>query len=183
MRLIGNSTQRYGIVALVLHWAMAGLLVALAAMGLYMVALPDVGFDTRKIELILYHKEIGMLALVLAVFRLGWRVTQALPSLAAQLPEWQLVAARFVHLCFYALMLALPMTGWLMSSAAGIPVRFLELFTLPDLIARDDFLFQRFIDIHKVLSWALIALAAVHAAAALRHHFALRDDTLRSMLP
>ena len=183
MRLIGNSTQRYGIVALALHWAMAGLLVALAALGLYMVALPDVGFDTRKIELILYHKEIGMLALVLAVFRLGWRVTQILPGLVAQLPEWQQVAARFVHLCFYALMLALPMTGWLMSSAAGIPVRFLELFTLPDLIGRDDFLFQRFFDIHKVLGWALVALAAVHAAAALRHHFALRDDTLRKMLP
>jgi len=82
-----------------------------------------------------------------------------------------------------ALMLALPVTGWLMSSAAGIPVKFLELFTLPDLIDRDDFLFQRLIDVHQALAWALIAFIAVHAAAALRHHFAFRDDTLRRMLP
>src|SRR4030095_17260866 len=114
-----------------------------------MVALPDVGFNTRKILLILYHKELGMLALVLFVVRLGWRVANILPHLVEHLPDWQKVAARFVHLCFYALMFALPMSGWLLSSAAGIPVSFLEVFTLPDLIGRDDYLFKQLIDIHK----------------------------------
>jgi cytochrome b561 len=180
---LANSRERYGFAAVVLHWSMALLVGGLALLGVYMVALPDVGFDTRKIELILYHKEVGMLALVLAVLRLAWRNTQVLPQLVAHLPEWQQVAARFVHLCFYALMLALPITGWLMSSAAGIPVKFLELFTLPDLIGRDDLLFRRFIDIHQALGWALIALMALHAGAALRHHFVFRDDTLRRMLP
>jgi cytochrome b561 len=70
-----------------------------------------------------------------------------------------------------------------MSSAAGIPVKFLELFTLPDLMGRDDLWFQRLIAIHQALAWALIALFAIHAGAALRHHFAFRDDTLRRMLP
>jgi cytochrome b561 len=180
---IGNSAGRYGLVAVALHWGMALLLVALTALGLYMVALPDVGFDTKKITLILLHKEIGMTVLLLALLRLAWRITQVLPSLVAHLPEWQQLAARFVHLCFYALMIALPLTGWLMSSAAGIPVKFLELFTLPDLIAHDDLWFQRLIAIHQVLAWALIALFAVHAGAALRHHWAFRDDTLRRMLP
>jgi cytochrome b561 len=166
-----------------LHWGMALLLIALTALGLYMVALPDAGFDTRKITLILYHKEIGMTVLLLVVPRLAWRITQVLPLLAAHLPEWQQVAARFVHLCFYALMVALPLTGWLMSSAAGIPVRFLELFTLPDLIGRDDLWFQRLIAIHQVLAWALIVLFVVHAGAALRHHFAFHDGTLGRMLP
>jgi cytochrome b561 len=183
MASIGNSAGRYGLVAVAFHWATALLLVALTALGLYMVALPDVGFDTRKIELILYHKEIGMTVLLLALLRLAWRITQMLPLLVAHLPEWQQVAARFVHLCFYALMIALPLTGWLMSSAAGIPVKFVELFTLPDLIGRDDLLFHRLIAIHQALAWALIALFAVHAAAALRHHFVFRDDTLRRMLP
>jgi cytochrome b561 len=180
---LANTAQRYGLVAAALHWGMALLLAALTALGLYMVALPDAGFDTRKITLILYHKEIGMTVLVLVLLRLAWRITQVLPLLVAHLPEWQQVAARFVHLCFYALMVALPLTGWLMSSAAGIPVKFLELFTLPDLMGRDDLWFQRLIAIHQALAWALIALFAVHAGAALRHHFAFRDDTLRRMLP
>ena len=180
---MGNTEASYGTIAMALHWVMAVLLVGLASLGLYMVALPDVGFDTRKITLILYHKELGMLALALFVLRLAWRVTNILPHLVGHLPDWQKVAARFVHLCFYALMFALPMTGWLMSSAAGIPVSLLRTFTLPDLIGRNDHLFMQLIEIHKWLSYALLVLIVVHAAAALRHHFAYRDDTLRKMLP
>ena len=184
MTSIGNTEGGYGAIAIALHWGMAALLIGLAALGLYMVALPDVGFDTRKIVLILYHKELGMLALALVVVRLAWRVTNILPDLVGDLPDWQKVTARFVHLCFYALMFALPMTGWLMSSAAGIPVSFLELITLPDLIGRDDYLFKKLIDIHKWLSYGLLVFLALHAGAALRHRFTYRDGTSSSgMLP
>jgi cytochrome b561 len=183
MTPIGNTEAGYGAIAIALHWVMATLLIGLAALGLYMVALPDVGFDTRKILLILYHKELGMLALVLFVVRLAWRVTNILPQLVEELPEWQKVTARFVHLCFYALMFALPMTGWLMSSAAGIPVSFLELFTLPDLIGRDDNLFKKLIEIHKWLGYALLVFLALHAGAALWHRFTYRDGTSSGMLP
>src|SRR6185369_16783041 len=119
--------------------------------GLYMVSLPDVGFDTRKIVLILSHKQLGMFALALALLRLAWRVGHALPALVETLPEWQKVAARLVHLCLYALMFVLPVTGWLMSSAAGFPVSFLGLSDLPDLIPKDDYLFQAFVQAHKWL--------------------------------
>ena len=80
-------------------------------------------------------------------------------------------------------MFALPVTGWLMSSAAGIPVSFFGLFTLPDPIARDDALFRALIDVHKVLGHVTIALFFVHAGAALRHHFHFKDDTLRKIWP
>jgi cytochrome b561 len=184
MTPIGNNEAGYGVIAITLHWGMAALLIGLAALGLYMVALPDVGFDTRKIVLILYHKELGMLALVLFAVRLAWRVTNILPHLVADLPDWQKVAARFVHLCFYALMFALPMTGWLMSSAAGFPVSFLQLFTLPDLIGPNEYLFEQLIQIHKWLSYALLVLLVVHTAAALRHRFTFRAGTSSSgMLP
>jgi cytochrome b561 len=178
-----NTVQRYGAVAIALHWLMAALLVALLAMGLYMVSLPDVGFDTRKIALILYHKQFGLLALALAALRLAWRVGNALPSLAETLPEWQKVIARLVHLCFYGLMLALPITGWLMSSAGGIPVSLFGLFDLPDLVAYDEFLFQAFIEIHRWLGYALVVCIAIHAGAALRHHFLFKDETLKKMWP
>jgi cytochrome b561 len=175
MAPISNTEAAYGAVAIALHWAMAVLLIGLALLGLYMVALPEVGFDTRKILLILYHKEIGMLALALFAVRLAWRVTNILPHLLEELPDWQKVTARFVHLCFYALMFALPMSGWLMTSAAGIPVSFLQLFTVPDLIGPNDYLFRQLIEIHKWLSYALLVLLAMHAGAALRHRFTYRD--------
>lgn len=168
---------------MVLHWLMALLLSALIALGLYMTSLPDVGFDTWKIRLILYHKQLGLLALMLVALRLVWRVGNVLPDLVETIPDWQKVVARLVHLCFYALMLALPVTGWLMSSATGIPVSVLGLLTLPDLVPYDDRLFHTLIDVHRYLGYALIVCMAAHIGAALRHHFLLRDNTLKKMLP
>jgi cytochrome b561 len=183
MATLQNTEQRYGAVAVGLHWLMAAVLVALLALGLYMVRLPDVGFDTRKIVLILCHKELGLVALMLAALRLAWRVGSALPSLAGTLPDWQHVIARFVHLCFYGLMFALPVTGWLMSSAAGIPVSLLGLFDLPDLVPYSEHWFQVLIDIHQWLGYALIVCIVAHAGAALRHHFLFKDETLKKMWP
>jgi cytochrome b561 len=179
---IANTDSRYGAVAVGFHWLMAVLLIALVALGLFMVRLPDVGFDTLKIRLILYHKDLGMLALGLAALRLAWHVTNTLPRLVENLPDWQKVVARFVHLSFYGLMLSVPITGWLMSSAAGFPVSLFGRFDVPDLIPHDDYLFQVFIAVHKWLGYALIPLIVLHAGAALRHHFIFKDETLRKML-
>jgi cytochrome b561 len=180
---LANNEQRYGTVAIMLHWLMAVVLVALIVVGIYMVSLPDVGFDKKKAALIIYHKELGILAFAMAGLRLAWRVGNALPRLVENLPDWQKVIARLVHLFFYALMFALPITGWIMSSATGIPVSFLGLFELPDLVAYNERLFHSFIDIHKWLGYALIVLILIHAAAALRHHFLFKDETLKKMLP
>jgi len=178
-----NSAQRYGVIALLLHWGMAIVLLALAALGLYMVALPDAGYDQTKITLILAHKSLGMVAFALALARIAWRTVNALPALASGLPAWQQLAARVVHLCFYALMVLLPLTGWLMSSAGGFPVPLFDWFDLPDLIGQDPRLFDALTVLHRWLADALLALAALHAAAALHHHFRRRDDTLLRMLP
>lgn len=183
MTHLTNTEQRYGAVAMGLHWLMALLLVALVALGLYMTSLPDVGFDKKKIGLVLLHKELGIAALVLGGLRLGWRMRNPLPRLAGGIPDWQQVAARFVHLSFYALIFALPLTGWMMSSATGIPVSFFGLFELPDLVPYNERTFRTFIEIHRWLGYALIGCFCVHAGAALRHHWVARDDTLRKMLP
>jgi cytochrome b561 len=181
MRL-ANSRRGYGAVAIALHWLLAVLLCVLMALGWFMVALPDAGFDTRKVMLILYHKEIGLAAFVGGLARLAWRLANPLPSLPAGTGYGQEVAARFVHLAFYGLMVALPVSGWLMSSAAAIPVSWFGYFDLPDVVAPNEALFRRLIDVHRWLGWALAALLCLHAGAALVHHFVLRDDTLRKML-
>jgi cytochrome b561 len=183
MTRLANTERRYGTVAMALHWLMAVLLVSLVALGLYMVGLPEVGFDKKKITLILWHKEMGILALLLAALRLAWRLRSVLPRLVESIPDWQKVAARFVHLSFYALMLALPLTGWMMSSYTRIPVSFFGLFQLPDLVPYNERMFHTFIEIHKWLGYALIGFFCVHAGAAIRHHWVSRDDTLRKMLP
>ena len=131
MTPIENREDRYGTLAVLFHWSMAVLVMVLAAVGLYMASLPDAGFTTAKVRLVLCHKEFGVLVLVLVIARLAWRITQILPQLVEHLPDWQKVAARFVHLSLYALMFALPVTGWFMSSAAGIPVSFFGLVAEP----------------------------------------------------
>jgi cytochrome b561 len=180
---LANDPARYGAVAIVLHWAMALLLLALFVLGQWMVTLPEAGFDRARVSWILVHKAVGMGALAAVALRLAWRLANPLPDLAAGLPEWQRVLARLMHLCLYALMVAVPLSGWLMSSAGGYPVSFLGLFELPDLVPVNEFHFRLWLDAHRWLADALALLALGHAAAALRHHLLLRDDTLRRMLP
>jgi cytochrome b561 len=176
-----NTHRRYGRAAIACHWALAALLAMLLALGWWMVRLPDAGYDSRKIVLILVHKQLGLAALALAALRLAWRLLQPLPALAPSLPPGQQVAARFVHLCLYALMFALPLSGWLLSSAAGFAMSFLGLASLPDLVPASEALFRQLAVVHRWLASGLVALVALHAGAALRHHFVLRDDTLSSM--
>lgn len=179
---LDNTRERYGTVAVAFHWLAAILIAGLLGLGLYMAGLPDAGFDRKKIVLIIYHKEFGILVLMLALARLAWRLRGPMPALEPA-PDWQKVVARFVHLCLYALMFALPVTGWLMSSASALPVSFFGLGYLPDLLPRDDYLFRAFLAMHKWLAWSLIAFLAAHAGAALWHHVVNRDATLRKMLP
>jgi cytochrome b561 len=180
---LANTEAAYGGVAVLLHWGMAALLIGLLALGFYMVRLPEVGFDQEKILLIILHKALGMVALAVAILRLAWRLAGALPALAPGLPHWQQVAARFAHLAFYALVFALPITGWYMSSWGGYPVSIFGWFDLPDVAGLDPYLFRISIDVHRWLGYALLALLAVHTGAALHHHWVRRDDTLRRMLP
>jgi len=179
---LANTDQQYGAAAIALHWLLAALITTLVLMGIYMVGLPDVGFNATKIILTLTHKEIGVVVFGLVALRWVWREWNVLPRLVETIPEWQKVSAIFVHLSFYALMIALPITGWLMSSAAGIPVSLLNLFTLPDYVPHDDLLFERLRLIHDWLGYAMAGLICLHAGAALGHHFLLRDQTLRKML-
>jgi cytochrome b561 len=178
-----NTEHRYGWIAMLLHWGMAILLVGLTGLGIYMVRLPNVGFDQEKITLILVHKALGMTVLAVALARLLWRLTNALPRFVDTLPPWQQVGARFVHMWLYVLMFLLPVTGWLMSSAGGYPTPVFSWFNVPDLIGRNEHLFQTLIAVHRWLAYAFACVVVLHTSAALRHHFGLHDETLRRMFP
>jgi len=175
-----NSEDRYGMIAITFHWVMALLIISLLALGLYMVDLP-VGLE--KIKLYGLHKEFGILVLMLVILRVSWRLSNIVPFLPAHLPDWQKLAARVSHFLLYVLMLAMPMTGWLLSSAAGFPVSFFGLFILPDFLSPNEYLRFLLSETHKWLGFGFIALIGVHAAAVLQHYVIYRENILKRILP
>lgn len=173
-----NTEESYGPIAIFQHWVMALLIIAMLALGLYMTGLP---IGLSKLKYYGWHKALGVLILGLVALRLLWRAINITPSLAS-LPPWEKVAARGTHAAFYVLMVLLPLTGWMMSSAAGLPVSFFGWFVLPDLVSPNDDLFKLLRESHGWLAYAMIALICLHVAASLKHHFIDKDDILRRML-
>lgn len=176
--LLKNTENRFGLIAILFHWIMALLIIGLLILGLYMVSLP-IGLE--KLKLYGWHKEYGFLVLALVLFRLIWRLINITPSLSS-LPWFEKIAARLVHWAFYAFMFALPLSGWLITSAAGLPASFFGLFTLPNLIPPNAALLGLFSEIHKWLGYGLIFTIFLHICGALKHHFIDKDNILRRMI-
>ncbi|VEG90015.1 cytochrome b [Legionella spiritensis] len=174
---IRNTRDRYGLIAILMHWVLALLMIGLIILGLYMVELP---ISLQKLKLYGWHKEYGFLVLGLAILRLMWRFINVTPHL--ELPRWESFAAHSVHWTFYGFMFALPVTGWLITSAAALPASFFGLVTLPNLVSPNEDARILYIEIHKWLGYALIAVIFLHIAAALKHHFIDKDDILRRMI-
>lgn len=176
------DTARYTGTAIALHWTMAALIVAGFAVGFTMVDLP---FSPKKLAAYSYHKWIGVTVFALACARLVWRLTHRAPPLPAALPRWQAAASGAVHLLLYALMFAIPLTGWLFSSAAGVPtVPFgVAALQLPDLIERNKETADLLRFVHRCLNYSLAALVGLHAAAALGHRLIDDHGILGRMLP
>jgi cytochrome b561 len=179
IKQIRNTQLRYGSIAILLHWLMAMLIFTMLGLGLYMTSLT---FSLEKLKLYGWHKQLGILILMLVTLRIIWRLANINPGLPLEMPQWQKLAARGAHLAFYGFMVVMPITGWFISSAAGLPVSFFGLFVLPSLIPPDENLRALLSEIHKWLAYALIATICAHVAAALQHHFINKDDTLRKML-
>ena len=173
-------TTRYSGPAIALHWLTAALILCTIPLGMYM---SDLKLSPLKLQLYSYHKWIGVTVLLLVLVRLAWRYTHKPPALQADMPLWQQRAAHAVHHLLYLLMLCIPVSGWLMSSAKGVPVVYLGLLQLPDLVSKDKALGKLLETAHEQLSYALLLLLALHLAAVIKHQFIDRDDTLSRMLP
>ncbi len=177
---IRNSTERYGVVAQLLHWS----IVVLIIMQFVLASKADaLALGPAKIAVLAQHKSVGMTIFALAILRLLWRLVNPVPILPAQTPRWQSLAAHVSHGALYALILLTPVLGWTMSSARNFPVSWFGLFTLPDLIQPDRARYDLLHEMHEICAGTLAAIAIVHAAAALKHHFFDRDNVLRRMLP
>ncbi|MGO1540236.1 MAG: cytochrome b [Luteimonas sp.] len=175
-----NTAQRWGGVSQALHWLVVALILLQGTLGLLMVDMPN---SPDKIRAYALHKSIGLTILALAALRLGWRMHAGAPLPVAGTPGWQRAGARISHWLLYALLFAIPLSGWLFNSAAGFPLQWFGLFNLPSIAATDPALRELAAATHEWLFWLLVALALVHAAAALHHHLFKGDATLARMLP
>ncbi len=176
-----NSTTHWGAVSKSLHWLIAVLLIGQGIFGLVM---GDVGSRATQLQLYGLHKSIGFLILALVVLRLAWRLYAGAPMAVPGTPRWQDLAARLGHVGLYVLMFAVPMSGWMLSSAAGgYNQKFFGLFEVPSLVAQNSALQDAAGEAHEILFWLLMLLAAGHVAAAIHHHVFKQDATLRRMLP
>ena len=171
---------RYTATAKTLHWLMAVMILGLLALGFYMHDLP---LSPQKLQLYAWHKWAGITVLVLAIARLAWRITHRPPALPAHMPKLQQFAAHAGHLALYALMFAIPVSGWLMSSAKGFQTVYFGVLPIPDLLAKNPELGELLATLHGGLNLLLVLTVLGHAAAALKHHFVDKDDVLRRMLP
>ena len=175
-----NTLYRYTRTAITLHWAVAALIFATFPLGVYM---HDLLLSPYKLRLYSYHKWIGVTIFLLAVLRVSWRGTHRPPPLPAAMPNWEKLVANTVHYLLYALIFAVPLSGWLMSSAKGVQTVWFGVLPLPDLLAKNKELGDLLKKVHESLNFAMLGLVLAHIGAALKHHFIERDEILVRMIP
>ncbi len=175
-----NTDQRWGGVSQSLHWLIVLLIIGQGSVGLWMQEMHN---SPDKIQLYALHKSFGLTILALVVLRLLWRLYAGAPGPVPGTPTWQQRIARVTHWLLYALLLAMPLSGWTLNSAAGFPLQWFWLFNLPAITGQDHDLRELAGEAHQWLFWLLIATATLHAAAAFYHHLFMRDATLSRMLP
>jgi cytochrome b561 len=174
------SSARFTGVAIGLHWLIAVAIVGSFSVGLYMVDLP---LSPQKLKLYSWHKWAGVTIFLFVMLRLVWRLSHRPPEMPAGMPAWQRKAAAATHVLLYLLMLAVPLSGWLMSSAKGFQTVWFGVLPLPDLLDKNKELGDLLQEVHELLNFGMAALVIAHLGAALKHHFIDRDDVLARMLP
>jgi len=175
-----NSTLRYGSLSIGIHWLMLLLFVAVyGAVELH--ELFEKGSDSREM-LMTWHFMLGMLVFVLVWLRLGARLSGPTPAILPEPPGLQQLSSKLLHLALYLLMIGMPLTGWLMLSAAGKPIPFFGL-ELPALIGENKDLGKQIKEVHEFVGTTGYFLIGLHTVAALYHHYIKHDNTLTRMLP
>lgn len=161
-----------------LHWGMAVCILAMLFIGVGMVST----VSQRYLTLVSIHKPLGIAILILVLLRIAVRLRFGAPPLPADLPEPMKLAAHLSHYAFYALMLAMPLLGWGMLSAAAYPVQMFG-FTLPAILPQSDALHTLLWNAHRTLAFAFFALILLHLGAALYHAWVRRDGVFEAMSP
>lgn len=180
MTQIRNSNNRFGSIAIGLHWAMLLLLVAVYACMELREFYPK-GSDPRE-AMKAWHYMLGISVLLLVIARIAWRLANVSPQIQPAPPRWQALAGRGMHLLLYAFLLGMPIVGWLLLSAKGEAVSLFGM-ALPALTGKNEGLADSVLEVHETVATIGYFLVGFHSLAALFHHYVSHDNTLRRMLP
>lgn len=175
-----NTENSYGSLAKWFHWGMAFLMIMMFAAGLIMTEMQT---SPMKIWIYGLHKSTGILILLLVCGRLYWRWMEVRPRMPEGMTSTQKNLAEWVHKALYALMFAIPLSGWAMSNAAGYLISFYGVVTLPAIVANSHEMKVFYAETHEILAYAAIWLVLLHGAAAFWHQFIRKDGLLMRMLP
>ena len=176
--MLRNTCTSYGLVAIIMHWVMALIILGMFGLGLWMVELNY--YDSWYHDAPYIHKAVGMLLLFALIFRLGWRFINIRPDLMGEV--WEKFIALLVHRIHYLLLFAITITGYLIPTAEGVGIDLFGLFTVPASLSFSKEQADLIGLLHLYIAWAVIGLAGAHAGAALKHHFIDKDITLLRML-
>ena len=178
--MLKNTTESFGLISKALHWLMAIILLGLFGVGLYMTDLDY--YDALYHTLPWWHKSFGLLVIGLLVFRYVWKRLNPEPAALSTHKNWEVFLAQFIQKLFYGLILLIGLSGYFISTAKGKGIEFFGWFEVPAITqAIEEERADLVGGIHEFLAIILIALAVLHAAAALKHHFIDNDDTLKRM--
>jgi cytochrome b561 len=189
MASASSTRLRYGNVAMTLHWLIALLIIGNLCSGIWFGEFMD-RHDPLRFTVIQIHKSFGLTILMLSLIRLGWRLINPVPALPPAMGRLMRFLARGTHFLFYFLIIAIPLSGWLIvsSSPTGVPTLYFFLFHWPNLpffngMLRADKVnyTETFATAHIIMAYLTIALLFLHVGAALYHHFIRRDNVLRRM--
>jgi cytochrome b561 len=176
--MTGMEADRYTNVAVALHWIIAALIVANLFLGFFH---EDFGKGATPLLMTL-HKSVGFTVLALSLARLGWRLTHRPPRADAVLKRWEATLAALTQWLFYGLMIALPVTGWILSSGNGRATNWFWLFKIPAL-GVSKATGHQFAEYHEYLGWTMLALLLLHIAGALTHQLQGHRQVLGRMVP
>jgi cytochrome b561 len=175
-----NSPHGYGAVAKFLHWSIVILIIA---QYVIIESTEDMADGPQKSQVMGLHMSVGMLVFGLALVRIAWKLTSGGKPEPVPMPGPQRIAAAAGHGLLYLLIIAQPLTGWVMASYGGHAPSFFGLFDFPMLVGENHDMHETFEEVHEVLFFTLVGVAVLHVLAALYHHFVMKDNSLRRMLP
>lgn len=178
--MLRNTKERYGSVAITLHWLLFLMVIGMVTVGFLMGSFHD---DALNAKLYFFHKSTGLVIFVLAIFRVIWALSNPKPTMPNSMTKIHKILAQTMHGLLYLILLVMPINGIFMTSFSEYPATFFGLFTVRLPVTPDKATAELLAHVHGIMAWTLIVMVTLHALAAFFHHYYYKDNILRRMLP
>lgn len=178
--LIKNTIDKFGLITKILHWVIAVLIIGLIYLGWYMVDLTY--YDKWYNSSLSWHKSLGMIVIALVLIKICWQLYTPAPESVVGLKFWEAISAYIMHIILLFLMLAIPVSGYIISSSAGQSIPVFDWFSIPAILKITATVRDWAIALHFYMAYGTAGLVTIHVIAAIKHQFIDKNNTLKRML-